>query len=83
MFVLFPLLTISDSFPVLCFNSNIKIDTKSIFISGFASKNITFVGQIFHGNGKNKSWDYIKSEYNLETKLKYCWIQLTNALLKL
>ena len=55
----------------LWFNSNIKIDNKSIFISGFASKNINFVGQIFHENGRSKSWDYIKSEYNLESKLKY------------
>ena len=33
----------------LWFNTNIKIDNKSVFISGFASKNINFVGQIFHG----------------------------------
>ena len=55
----------------LWFNSNIKIDNKSIFISDFASKNINFVGQIFHENGKTKSWDYIKSECNLQSKLKY------------
>ena len=67
----------------LWFNSNIKIDKKSIFISGFASKNINFVGQIFHEKGKTKSWDYNKSEYNLESKLKYRWIQLTDALPKL
>ena len=46
----------------LWFNLNIKIDNKSIFVSGFASKNINFVGQTFHENGKAKSWDYIKSE---------------------
>ena len=65
------------------FNLNIKIDNKSIFISGFVSKNISFVGQIFHENGKTKSWDYVKSEYNIESKLKYRWIQLTDALPKL
>ena len=59
-------------FQFLWFNSNIEIDNKSIFISDFASKNINFVGQIFHGNDKIKSWDYIKSEYILESKLKYC-----------
>ena len=63
--------------------SNNKIDNKSIFISGFASKSINFVDQIFHENGTTKSWDYIKSEYNLESKLQYCWIQLTDALPKL
>ena len=70
-------------FQILRFNSNIKIDSKSIFISGFASKKISFIGQIFHENGKTKSWDYIKSEYNLESKLKYRWIQLTNVFPKL
>ena len=67
---------------LLWFNLNIKTDNKNIFISDFASKNIDFVCQIFHKNGKTKSWDYIKSEYNLESKLKYHWIQLTDALPK-
>ena len=52
-------------------------------MSEFTSKHISFVGQIFCANGKTKSWDYIKSEYNLASKLKYCWIQLTDALPKL
>ena len=34
----------------------------------------TLFTQIFNKNGKTKSWDYIKSEYNLEDKLKYHWI---------
>ena len=54
----------------LWFKLNIKIENKSIFISGFASKNMNFVGQ----NGKTKSWDYIKLEHNLESKLEYLWI---------
>ena len=29
------------------------------------------------------SWDYIKSECNLESKLEFRWIQLTDALPKL
>ena len=64
----------------LWFNSNIKINNKSIFISGFVSKNISFVGQIFHDNDKTKSWDCIKSKHNLEISLKY---QLTDALWKI
>lgn len=69
LFVLVPLLTFSYSFPVLWFESNIKIDNKNIFISSFANKNINFVGQIFHHNGKTKSWDCTKSEDNLKRKL--------------
>ena len=67
----------------LWFNSNVKIDNKSNFISYFANKRTNFVGQIFHENCKNKSRDCIKSEYNLESKLKHRWIQLTDALPKL
>ena len=39
----------------------------------------TFISLVtfFHGNGKTKSWDYIKSQYNLASKLKPRWIQLT------
>ena len=58
MFFLFPLTSAIFS-QFLWFNSNNTIDNKSIFISGSASKNINFVGQIFHENGKTKSWDYI------------------------
>ena len=65
----------------LWFNSNIKTDNKSIFISDFACKN--FVDQTVKENSKTKSWDYVKSEYNFESKLKFCWIQLTDALPKL
>ena len=39
--------------------------------------------RFFTKNGKTKSWDYIKSEYNLETKLKYRWIHLTDTSPKL
>ena len=59
---LFPLLTITDSFQFFLFTPNIKIENNSIFTSGFASKNINFVGQIFYGNGNAKSWENIKSK---------------------
>ena len=45
--------------------------------------NFTHVTHFTHEYGKTKSWDYIKSEYNLESSLKYRWIQLTDALPKL
>ena len=66
----------------LLFNLNIKIDKKSIFIFNLG-KSINFVSQIFHRNGKTKSWDYIKWKYNVENKLNYRWIQWTDILSKL
>ena len=47
----------------------LKLTIKKIFFSSFANKNINFVGQIFHHNGKTKSWDCTKSEDNLNRKL--------------
>ena len=64
----------------LWFNSNIKVVSKSVFTCGFGNKNTNFVGKNFHCSGKTKSWGCIKSEYNLEFKLKYHWIQLTDTL---
>ena len=51
------------SFPVLKVHSDIEIDNKNIFISGFARKYIyiDFVGKLFHDNGKNQSRDYMKT----------------------
>ena len=85
MFVRFSFHLLSSAIlsQLLWLNSIIKIDNNSIFIADFASKSINFVGHIFHENGKTKSWDYTESEYNLENNLKYCWIQLANALPKL
>ena len=54
-----PSLPSSILFQLVWINSNIKIDNKNIFISDFESNKINFVGQIFHKNGKTKSWDYI------------------------
>ena len=79
----FPCLRSAILSQFLWFNSNIKIDNKRIFIAGFARKNINSVSQILHENGQTKSWDYIKLECNLESKLKYYQIQLTDDLPKL
>ena len=68
IFILLPLRTITYSFPVFM----VKIVNKSVFISGFASKNISLSARFF-----------MKPEYNREGKFKYLWIQLTYTLPKL
>ena len=65
------------------FKTLLKLTIRAFFFSSFAIKNINFVGQLFHRNDKTKLWDYIKSEYNLESKLKDRWIELSDALPKL
>ena len=52
--------------------------TIRVFISGFASKNIDFLGQTFRDSDRTKSGDYIRSEYNLVSKFKHHWIQLAD-----
>ena len=61
-FSCFPCLPSAVLSKFLWFNSNIEIDKKRIFIYGFASTSINFVGQNIHRNGKTKLWGYIKSE---------------------
>ena len=61
----------------------LKLTIRTFLSLTLRVKNIDFVGQIFHENGKTKSWDYIKSEYHLESMLKFRLIQLTDALHKL
>ena len=55
----------------------VKIDNNSIFISGFASKNINFVSQTFHDSGKTTSWNYINhltTHVPIIEKLQIYWL---------
>lgn len=53
---------------------------KKLFDKNFVTN---FILVLLHDNGKTKSCNYFKLEYKLESKLKYCWLQLTHALTKL
>ena len=61
----------------------LKLTIKAFLSLGLRVKTSILPVIFFHGNGKTKLWDYIKSEWNLESKLRYFWIQLTDALPKL
>ena len=65
------------------FNSCIKIDKKAVYLPHFSRKNINFIGQFFDSNGKLKSWDDFRSEFELENSQKFRWLQIIHSIPKL
>ena len=62
------------------YNSYIKIDSKAVYLKSFSTKNINFVTQLFHTDGSVKNWNILKTEYALQNKDQFCWLQLINAI---
>ena len=65
------------------FNKHIKIGNNSAYFSHFSNHGINFIGNLVDINGRYKSWDTIKYEYNLTDKEKFRWLQLVLAIPKL
>ena len=59
---------------VICFNSNIKVDSKPVHFSLFSDKNLNFIGQLFNDNGNIKPWKDLKIK--LKTLIKYTGYKL-------
>ena len=55
----------------LWFNKHINIGNNSVYFSHFSNHGINFIGNLGDINGKYKSWDTIKYEYNLTDKEKF------------
>ena len=53
----------------LWFNKHIKIGNNGVYFSHFSDHVISFIGNLVDINGKYKSWDTIKYEYNLTNKV--------------
>ena len=64
------------------YNSYIKIDNKTVYLKCFAAKNINFITQLFNTDGSVKNWNILKTEYALQDKDQFCWLQLINAIQK-
>ena len=60
-----------------------KIGNNSVYFSRFSNHGINFIGNLVDINGKYKSWDTIKYEYNSTNKEKFRWLQLVHAIPKL
>ena len=61
---------------LLWFNKDIKINNKPFHFQDFSKENINFVEHLYKPSGVFKSWNQIKTEYNLEEKMFYKWFQL-------
>ena len=46
----------------------------------FSAKNISFVTQLFNTDGSVKTLNIFKTEFALQNKDQFCWIQLVNAI---
>ena len=64
------------------YNSYIKIDNTPVYIQEFSEKNINFLCQFFDSYGNLKSWDTLKSDFNLNKTLYFKWLQLSHAIPK-
>ena len=53
------------------FNKKIQLDKKSVYFSSIAENGLTFVGQLFDGNGKLISWEVLKTQVNLLDRNKF------------
>ena len=49
-------------------------------MKSFSTKNINFVTQLFNTDGSVKNWNILKTEYTLQNKDQFCWLQLINVI---
>jgi len=64
----------------LWYNKYILIDKRSFNISDMSDKGLNYVGQLFTAEGKIKSWEIVKLEFNLDKKLYFSWMQLIESI---
>ena len=64
----------------LWYNSYIKIHNKAVYLKFFSTKKINFITQLFNTDGSVKNWNILKTEFALQNKDQFCWLQLVNAI---
>ena len=53
---------------------------KSVHFQRFSTKNINFVTQLFHSDGTIKNWNDLKTEFALQNKDHFSWLQLVSII---
>ena len=66
----------------LCYNKNIKIDNKSIYLAKISKKGLNYVGHLFNERQKLKTWDELKQEYRFHENKRFLFMQLLHAIPK-
>ena len=63
-----------------------RINKKAEYFKRFPEHNVNFVMDVLDSSGKLMhlvcSWHVFKTEYNLNHKFYFCWLQLTDAIPK-
>ena len=62
------------------FNKYILHEKQSFIFSTMSSNCLNYVGQLFDNNGKNRDWETIKLEFNLENKFYFPWMQMIDSI---
>ena len=64
----------------LWFNKFIMVDNSYVDFTDFSNKNVNFVKDLVNENCNFKSWETLKSEYFLDNKLYFQWMQLIRTI---
>ena len=67
---------------VLWYNKYEQINKRTVYFKRFSEHNINFEKSLIDKSGKYKSWHLFKTEYNLNCRFFFQWIQLTDAISK-
>ena len=62
------------------YNSYIKIDNKAVYLKVLSTKYINFITHLFNTDGSVKNWNILKTEYALQNKDHFFWLQHVNAI---
>ena len=60
----------------LWYNSYIKIDNKAVYLEISSTKNINFIAQLLNTDESVKKQNILKTEFALQNKAQFCWLQL-------
>ena len=78
---------VSNSYVSSCIQSNylwynkyILIDNKPVYLSSFSDKRINFLNDLLDSSGNFKTFNELKTEYNLANNVYFSWMQLINAI---
>ena len=67
--------------PIL-YNKNIKMKNKLNYVEEFAKQNTLFLYDLFNTENEFKTWDEIKTNYELSNKSYFKWTQIFSSICK-
>ena len=62
------------------YNRHLLIDNRLVYLQSIADKNVNFLDNLLDGSGILKSWNELKTEFNLADNLYFSWMQLLNSM---